>query len=123
MPSIKSRPPENPDPPFDAEVISGAAEVVILVRGDIDIVSAPVLWERMAEIFPDTKRLVLDLKDTEFIDSTGLSIFVRALRRMRYGGGELILRSLRPKAREILDITGLDKVITVEGDGARAPSI
>jgi anti-sigma B factor antagonist len=89
---------------------------VVLVRGDIDIVSAPVLSERLAEIFPDTKRLVLDLKDTEFIDSAGLSIFVRALRRMRYGGGgELILRSLRPKAREILNITGLDKVITIEG--------
>jgi anti-sigma B factor antagonist len=104
---------ENPDT-FDAEVIRGAGEIVVLVRGDIDIVSAPVLWDRLVEVIPDTKRLVLDLKDTEFIDSTGLSIFVRGLRRMRSGGGDLVLRSPRPKARQILKLTGLDQVLTIE---------
>lgn len=100
--------------PFDAEVTRGEGEVVVLVRGEIDVASAPWLWERLVEAIPDTKRLVLDLRETEFIDSTGLSVFVRALRRLRGDGGELILRSPRPGIRKILDITGLDQVFTIE---------
>lgn len=100
---------------FAAEVTKTDSEVIVAVRGEIDLVSGPVLWERLAEIIPGTKRLVLDLRETEFIDSTGLSIFVRALRRLRHDGGDLILRSPRRNAREVLDITGLDKVLTFEG--------
>ncbi len=105
----------NPGSAFGAQVISEAREIVVLVRGEIDIATAPALWEVLAEAIPGTHRLVLDLGDTTFIDSTGLSIFVRALRRLRYDGGDLILRSLRPNVREVLRITGLDKVLTVEG--------
>ena len=109
--------PENPEQhttPFDAEVTRGDGEVVVLVRGEIDVASAPMLWERLVEAIPDTKRLVLDLRETEFIDSTGLSVFVRALRRLRGDGSELILRSPRPGVRKILDITGLDQVFIID---------
>lgn len=104
----------NPEP-FSVQVTSGDGEVVVFVRGEIDIISGPMLWERLAEAIPDTKRLVLDLRDAEFIDSSGLSIFVRALKRLRHGGGDLILRSPRPNARKVFNITGLDRVMTIEG--------
>lgn len=68
----------------------------------------------MADVIPDTKRLVLDLRDTEFIDSTGLALFVRALKRLRHGGGDLILRAPRPNTRMILKLTSLDRVMTIE---------
>lgn len=109
--------PENPEEhpaPFDAEVTRRDGDVVVFVRGEIDVASAPMLWERLVEAIPDTKRLVLDLQETDFIDSTGLSIFVRALRRLRADGGDLILRSPRPGVRKILDITGLDRVFTID---------
>ncbi|HET9773141.1 MAG TPA: STAS domain-containing protein [Acidimicrobiia bacterium] len=96
------------------EVVREAGEVVVFVRGELDMASAPALWEVLAGEIPGTKRLVVDLKDTTFIDSSGLSIFVRALRRLRYDGGDLVLRSLRPSVHEVFRITGLDQVLTVE---------
>jgi anti-anti-sigma factor len=56
---------------FSAEVTKGDGEVVVAVRGEIDLVTAPVLWESLVDGIPDTKRLVVDLSETEFIDSTG----------------------------------------------------
>jgi anti-sigma B factor antagonist len=99
---------------FGAEVTRGDGEVVVAVRGEIDVVTAPILWESLAEVLPETTRLVIDLRDTEFIDSTGLGVFVRALKRLRHHGGDLVLRSPRPNARKVLSVTCLDRVITIE---------
>lgn len=99
---------------FSAEVTKGDGEVVVAVRGEIDLVTAPTLWETIAEVIPDTKRLVVDLRATEFIDSTGLGVLVRALKRLRHRGGDLVLRSPRPNARKVLNITCLDRVMTIE---------
>lgn len=100
--------------PFSAEVIRGDDAVVVCVRGDLDLSSGPLLWKRLNEIIPDTKRLVLDLRDTGFIDSSGLSILVRAFKRLRHSGGDLILRSPRPIVRSRLKLTSLDRIITIE---------
>jgi anti-sigma B factor antagonist len=51
----------------------------------------------------------------DFIDSTGLGVFVGALKRSREGGGELELRSLKPAARKIFDITGLSSAFNIAG--------
>jgi anti-sigma B factor antagonist len=64
-------------------------------------------------VIPDTNRLVVDLADTEFIDSTGLGVLIRALKRLRHRGGDLVLRSPRPNARKVLKITSLDRVIKI----------
>ncbi|MCA1842697.1 MAG: STAS domain-containing protein [Actinobacteria bacterium] len=99
---------------FSAEVTKGNGEVVVAVRGEIDLVTAPVLWESLVDLLLDADRLVIDLAGTTFIDSTGLGVLVRALKRLRHRGGELVLRSPRPNARKVLSITCLDRVMTIE---------
>lgn len=98
---------------FSADVKTADGEVVVAVRGEIDVATAPMLWEIFADVLPDTQRLVVDLQDTAFIDSTGLGVLVRALKRLRHHGGDLVLRSPRANARKVLRITGLDQVITI----------
>ena len=99
---------------FAAEVSNEDGEVVVAVRGEIDIVTAPVLWDTIVDVISDTKRLVVDLSETEFIDSTGLGVLVRALKRLRHHGGDLILRSPKANARKVLHMTSLDRVMTIE---------
>lgn len=100
---------------FGAEITQRDGEVVIAVRGEIDIVTASALWDVIVEVISDTKRLVVDLSETDFIDSTGLNVMVRTLKRLRHHGGDLILRSPKPNARKVLHLTSLDRVITIEG--------
>ena len=52
--------------------------MVVSVRGEIDLSGAPTLWDLLAETITDTKRVVVDLSETEFIDSTALSVLVRS---------------------------------------------
>ena len=98
---------------FGAEIRREDGEVVVAVRGEIDIVTAPALWDVIVEVIADTNRLVVDLSETDFIDSTGLGVLVRALKRLRHHGGDLILRSPKPNARKVLHITHLDRVMTI----------
>jgi anti-sigma B factor antagonist len=105
-----------PTPPFEVGAVSSGGEVIVTVHGEIDISTASQLWEHLAEAIPRaTHRLVLDLSDTDFIDSIGLGVFVRAFKRLRSQGAEFVLRFPHPTARRILTITGLDRVMTIEG--------
>lgn len=104
------------DSDFDVAVVSADSQVVVAVRGQVDLATAPLLWRCLEELIPTTKdRLVLDLPDTTFIDSSALVVFVRAFKRLRHAGADLVLRSPSRTARTVFSITGLDKVMTIEG--------
>lgn len=96
-------------------VVALDGEVTIYVEGAIDMLSAPELWDHLAEAIPEAKeRLVIDLSGTTFLDSTALNLFVRTHKRLLAAGAELVLRRPRELARTTLEITGHDKVFTIE---------
>jgi anti-anti-sigma factor len=90
-------------------------DTILAVRGDVDLATASFLWESVEQVLSDSERLIVDLRDVDFLDSTGLSVFVRAHRRLREAGGALVLRSPSPRVRRVLDLTGLAQVLTIEG--------
>jgi anti-sigma B factor antagonist len=90
--------------------------VTLTVEGEVDVATAPALRDELYRLIDrGTKRIVVDLGGMDFIDSTGLGVFVGALKRSREGGGELELRSLKPAARKIFDITGLSSAFNIAG--------
>jgi anti-sigma B factor antagonist len=101
---------------FDVVTVYGDGEVVVAVRGEVDLATAPRLWEHLEEAIPDaTDRLIVDLAETTFIDSTALAVFIRAFKRLRHADGDLVLRAPSKTARKVFAITGLDLVMTIEG--------
>lgn len=105
---------------FDTRVDRLAGEVVVTVLGEIDMATGPLLSECLAAAIPDaTRRLVIDLSGTTFIDSTGLALFVRAQQQLRHRGAELILRAPQAAARQVLAISGLDTVMTIQASAPR----
>jgi anti-sigma B factor antagonist len=96
------------------EVLRERGDTILAVRGDVDMATAPFLWERVEQVLPDSERVIVDLRDVDFLDSSGLSVFVRAHRRLCHAGGALVLRSPNPRVRQVLDLTGLDQVLTIE---------
>jgi anti-sigma B factor antagonist len=96
-----------------------ATGVSLTVRGEVDVHSAPVLRERLAEIVRQgEERVVVLLDGVTFMDSTGLGVLVGAHKAQRAGGGSLELVCTQPRLLRILRLTGLDRVLTVHDGSA-----
>jgi len=87
---------------------------VIELGGEIDLYTAPEFKERMSEIIDEGKtRVVVDLSQATFIDSTTLGVLVGGVKRLRPAGGSLSLVSTDENITKIFEITGLDRVFPI----------
>jgi anti-sigma B factor antagonist len=85
---------------------------VVQVTGELDLQTAPRLRDELvALVNGGITELVLDFAELDFIDSSGLSVLIMALKRLRERGGELRLRSVPSRACRVLEASGLDRVI------------
>lgn len=65
-------------------------------------------------------RLVINLAEVNFIDSSGLASLVQAMKHCRETGGDLHLCALRQPVRIIFELTRLDKAFEIFGDEDQA---
>jgi anti-sigma B factor antagonist len=92
----------------------GMAAMIIQLHGRLDVQGGAVLQQRIADIAPIGNPLwVLDMGNVDFIDSAGLVALIEAFQTAAQAGSRLVLCSVRPPARLILDITQLDQVFTI----------
>ena len=87
-----------------------AGTAVVSADGELDAFVASEL-EDVFEAASDSSRLVADLTDVSFLDSTVLGLVVRALRKVGERGGEARVVLPRGSARRIFEITTLDQVL------------
>jgi anti-anti-sigma factor len=92
---------------------------LIAISGELDIASAPELEQALDQIRPElTKLVIVDLRELEFMDSTGLSIIVRAHQRLSERDCELTLIKGQPQVQRLLDLTGVaDRLRVVSEPG------
>lgn len=84
---------------------------VIEVGGEVDVYTAPKLRESIVSAVDDGhNRLIIDVEQVDFLDSTGLGVLVGSLKRVRAEGGSLDIVCTHERILKIFDITGLDKV-------------
>jgi anti-anti-sigma factor len=57
------------------------------------------------------KKYVLDLKELEFISSAGWTAFLNECKQLRASGGDLKLAAMRPDAKRIYALVGINGVI------------
>ena len=107
------------DPGFDVTVDQEDGAAVVRVAGEVDLYTGPLLWDRLSAVIADGwRRVVVDLEAMRFIDSTGLSVLVMAMRRLEEVGGALVLRSPCRMASKLLQLTGLAQLLEIEGGDA-----
>jgi anti-sigma B factor antagonist len=99
---------------FNVSTDESADGPVLRIEGEVDVYTSPALRDELYRLI-DTgaKRVVIDLADMDFIDSSGLGVFVGALKRIRERSGDLELRAMQPSTRKVLEITGLTQVFTI----------
>jgi len=87
----------------------GNGLTLIEVAGDVDVFSAPLLRARITDlIHKNTYHLLIDMAQVPFLDSSGLSVLVEAIRLVRPHGGSVNLAAPREGIQRILRISGVD---------------
>lgn len=90
------------------------ALAVTAVQGDFDLRSAAEVRSALVQLVDDgARRLVVDLTETTFLDSTALGALVGALKRARSAEGDVELVCTDRSIVRIFQITGLDRVFTI----------
>jgi anti-sigma B factor antagonist len=103
--------PQRADLTIASRVI--ADRTVLAVDGELDLYTAPTLRDHvLAAADDDRHRLIIDLTEVPFMDSSGLGVIVGCLKRVRESGGDLVLVT-RPGSPpgKLLSLTGLDRAI------------
>ena len=92
------------------------ATQVVAVRGEIDLFTAPELKSALAEaIEAGRSRIVVDLTETSFLDSTALGVLIGTVKRLRARDGRLTIVNVDPNIAKTFEITGLDQIFTIRG--------
>jgi anti-sigma B factor antagonist len=97
---------------LDLDVNDRGGRTVVTVHGEVDLATSPALRDCLASILGDD-RVVVDLDDVGFIDSTGIGVLVGAVKRARNNGGDLSLVCTQRRILKVLEITGLTQVFSV----------
>jgi anti-sigma B factor antagonist len=98
--------------------------MVVTVHGDLDIVTSPQLDECLTEVEESSNRIILDLADVSFLDTSALAVIVGHWKRAEASGGTLALAGARYRYTKTLWITGLADKLTLYGsvdEGVAAP--
>jgi anti-anti-sigma factor len=82
------------------------------LNGRLDLLSAPDVRARLTEVVATGQdRLVVDLVDVPFIDSSGLGALISVLKAARQAGGDLRIASPDDQPLTVLKLTTLDRVL------------
>jgi len=81
---------------------------VLAVSGELDLASSSTLEDELARVGDsDSAVVIIDLSGLEFMDSTGLSVVVRAHQRAQEKGRRFGLVKGRPQVQRLLSLTGV----------------
>ena len=97
-----------------ARVASLTRELALVsVSGELDLYTAERVRSGIDEadaVGADT--VVIDLSEISFIDSTALGVLVQESKRLEGRGHSLVLVTNDPRTRRVLEVTGLDRVLS-----------
>jgi anti-sigma B factor antagonist len=99
---------------FRLEVREAGAATVIAVSGELDLASSPALQEELERATASgTPMLIIDLRELDFMDSTGLSVLVRAHQRIEEQGRQLAMVRGPQQVQRLLSLTGVADRLTL----------
>jgi anti-sigma B factor antagonist len=103
-----------PEASFPVEMVSGVP--VVVAPDEIDISNAGLLRSALLDAGAAGDRgLVVDMSRTQFCDSSGLNVLVRAHQRAETHGGQVRLVMTGAGVLRIFVVTGVDRVIPIFG--------
>jgi anti-anti-sigma factor len=103
--------------PFDVSVDDLGRVSVVRVQGEVDAATAPRMGETVNRLLARRKRVVLDLRDVDFMDLHGLAVLIRATRRARSEGGSFSISRPAPCVRRLVELVHAEGEVRILPDG------
>lgn len=96
--------------PLIREVRRGKTATTVVLAGDVDLHRSPELLKRLTPLVDERPaRLILDLRDVSYMDSSGVGTLVKLYREVKAYDGQFTLVALQQWVRNLLEITKLDR--------------
>ncbi|MBD3295906.1 MAG: anti-sigma factor antagonist [Candidatus Omnitrophica bacterium] len=90
---------------------------IFRVNGDIDINSSPDVKKSFDEAIRNKKdKIVINLSEVNYVDSSGLATLVEILKNIRPFGGKMKITNLSSKVKGLFEITKLDKLFDLSDE-------
>ncbi|HYF26995.1 MAG TPA: STAS domain-containing protein [Baekduia sp.] len=103
--------PDAPD--FSVRTKVRGATRTVAVRGELDLGTADVVGHRLATALQEHPELVVvDLSEVTFMDSTGVSLLVRARSRAERHDVRLVIVA-SPRVEAVVELCGLNGVLAL----------
>ena len=94
--------------PFRCDVIPERQAVRVVVHGELDIATAPAFAATLVELHDaGFREIILDLRDLEFLDSTGLRAILDTNHRALHGGAALVVIPGPAPVQRLFDVAGV----------------
>ena len=88
--------------------------VLVQLKGRLDATTNVKVRSELQKILQNEQpKLIIDLQDVPFIDSSGLAALVSGLRSAREKGGNIALSGVQPQAQTVFRLTMLDRVFSI----------
>jgi anti-sigma B factor antagonist len=99
---------------LSSEKLDAGADYVVSLEGEVDLYTAPELKQELHRLVGEgATRIVIDMTQTTFIDSTTLGVLLSVVKRVRPEGGSVVLVCPDRNVKRIFEITLLDRVFTI----------
>lgn len=95
------------------EIKKNAEETIIEIVGRLDTITAPVLDKTINEDIGETKNLVLDVKEMEYISSAGLRVLLATQKKMQKIGS-MKLTNVCEEVMGVFEMTGFADILVIE---------
>ena len=100
------------------EVISSGEgrELTLTLRGELDHHGAKEVMQRLEWELDAAlpSKLTLDFSGVSFMDSSGIAVVMRALKRMRAMGGSAAIKNVPPQAKKVFTAAGIFRIVPLE---------
>ena len=87
---------------------------IINIKGDIDVSVSDVLKELVQNFITEGScNILFDMADVNYLDSSGLGVFVVAFKLTKANNGAVKVANLTMNVREVFEITKIDSFINI----------
>ena len=85
--------------------------VTLEISGRLDTTTAPNLESVINELSEDTKELIFDMSEVEYISSAGIRVLLGAYKKMNTNHGIMRIEKANDMVREVFEMTGLSQML------------